>query len=161
MGQTMKSNFKKSKGFTLIELIIVIIILGLLAVTVAPKLIDVSGDTRGAVMEGVAASIESANTLVNAKVLIAGVDTGNRASGAITIDGASITILNSYPTAATVNSLLDFDTSVSSNVATFIANGTSSTFTHVSATTPANCVITVTDATSAARPTVQLDKTGC
>lgn len=157
----MKSNFKKSKGFTLIELIIVIIILGLLAVTVAPKLIDVSGDTRGAVMEGVAASIESANTLVNAKVLIAGVDTGTRESGTITIDNISITISNSYPNAATVNSLLDFDTSASSNVATFIANGTSSTFTHVSATTPANCVITVNDSVSGARPTVQLDKTGC
>jgi len=155
MGQTMKNNFKKSKGFTLIELIIVIIILGILAVTVAPKLINVAGDARGAVMEGVVASIESANTLVHAKALIAGNTKQNGDS--IIVDGETIAIVYGYPTAQTVDHLLDFETGASSTTVTF----DSGKFTHVSATTPANCVITVTNATSAARPTVVLDKTGC
>jgi len=152
MGQTMKNNFKKSKGFTLIELIIVIIILGILAVTVAPKFIDVSGDARGVVMEGVVASIESANTLVHAKALITGDDS-------ITVDGETITIANGYPEIASLPNLLDFDTT--SSAATITFDSTAGTFTHTTAPDSTACIITVTAATSAAKPNVTLVKTGC
>lgn len=153
----MKNNFKKSKGFTLIELIIVIIILGVLAVTVAPKFIDVSGDARGAVLEGVQASIQSANTLVHAKVLISG-----QADGAnYSIADTTITIVNQYPSAGTVNNLLDFDTGASASDVTFTTGATSSTFTHVSARDAATCLVTVDDATSAAKPSVRIDTSGC
>ena len=37
---------KRQQGFTLIELVVVIIILGILAVTAAPKFINLQGDAR-------------------------------------------------------------------------------------------------------------------
>lgn len=59
----------RSQGFTLIELIIVIVILGILAVTAAPKFINISGDARSSVLSAVAGSMKSAAALNNAVAL--------------------------------------------------------------------------------------------
>jgi prepilin-type N-terminal cleavage/methylation domain-containing protein len=63
---------KRNQGFTLIELIIVIVILGILAVTAAPKFIDISSDAKIASLKGTQAAIISANKLFNAKARIQG-----------------------------------------------------------------------------------------
>lgn len=55
------------KGFTLIELIVVIVILGILAATALPKFIDLSGDARRGVMQAVEASMRGANMMVYGK----------------------------------------------------------------------------------------------
>jgi len=47
----------RAKGFTLIKLVVVIVTLGIIAVTVAPKFIDLTGEARTATLEGVKASI--------------------------------------------------------------------------------------------------------
>ncbi len=64
---------KKQNGFTLIELVVVIIILGILAVVAAPKFINLSSDAREAALQGVAGSIKGANAMVHAKAQVAGV----------------------------------------------------------------------------------------
>lgn len=60
----------KQRGFTLIELIIVIVILGILAVTAAPRFLDLSSDAKASVVEATAAAFESGIDLVSYKVQV-------------------------------------------------------------------------------------------
>ncbi|PMG31845.1 hypothetical protein BCU94_06610 [Shewanella sp. 10N.286.52.C2] len=63
---------KQQNGFTLIELVVVIIILGILAVTAAPKFINLQGDARVSALAGMKAAIQGGNTLVYSKAALAG-----------------------------------------------------------------------------------------
>ncbi|MCL1139315.1 prepilin-type N-terminal cleavage/methylation domain-containing protein [Shewanella pneumatophori] len=63
---------QKQNGFTLIELVVVIIILGILAVTAAPKFINLQGDARLSTLQGMKGAIQGANSLYYSKAAIAG-----------------------------------------------------------------------------------------
>jgi MSHA pilin protein MshA len=82
---------KQQRGFTLIELVIVIVILGILAVTAAPKFLDISGDAKAATLQGVKASLQTIATVTYSKSLIAGEDK-NEGSGVDTTEGTDGTI---------------------------------------------------------------------
>lgn len=61
---------QKQQGFTLIELIIVIIILGILAVTAAPKFLDIQDDARESTLRGVEGSVRAVSGIVRSGFLI-------------------------------------------------------------------------------------------
>ena len=73
---TLKNN-KRDSGFTLIELIIVIVILGILTVVAFPRFLDFSTDARISVLSGVESAMEGAANLVRTKALIQQVENGN------------------------------------------------------------------------------------
>lgn len=66
---------KKSSGFTLIELVVVIVILGILAATAAPKFMDLQKDARISALNGLMGAMKSANSMVYSKAILAGKDT--------------------------------------------------------------------------------------
>jgi len=63
----VKSEMKKQAGFTLIELVIVVVILGLLAVTAIPKFLDLTDKAENANIEGMAGGFATAISLVRAQ----------------------------------------------------------------------------------------------
>jgi len=76
---------KTQQGFTLIELVIVIVILGVLAVTAAPKFINLSSDANIAVLKSMGGTIKASGQLVYSKSTIQGIN--NSALGDVDLDG--------------------------------------------------------------------------
>lgn len=103
------------QGFTLIELIIVIVILGILAVTAAPRFINVSSDAKIATLEAMGGAMKSASDLVYSKALVEGLEKEVLANVDIDGDGATdIETRFGYPSGSRTNGItfamgLNFD----------------------------------------------------
>jgi MSHA pilin protein MshA len=87
---------KNQQGFTLIELIIVIVILGLLAVTAAPKFIGMQSDARESTVQGLAGTLKSAGNILYAKAALDGVES------AASSTANSVATVYGYPAATQV-----------------------------------------------------------
>lgn len=138
---------KKQTGFTLIELVIVIIILGILAVTAAPKFLNLQDDARKAAAEGVAAAIKSGANLVYSKALLAGVENldDKDPNAKISAVGDTIQLKYGYPLASEIHKAVDLDggwEAVSAGVFTgeFKSTGSGNS---------AKCKVTYTEASAA------------
>ncbi|WP_060989265.1 type II secretion system protein [Photobacterium leiognathi] len=158
---------KHQKGFTLIELVVVIVILGILAVTAAPKFMNLQGDARHSALQGLKGAIQGASGIVYGKSAIAGVETVDDSS--VSTSEGSIKTAYGYPKATTDGIVLALQ-NVGDNQDFAVVSGSSSTdgktiqftFKNYADDTPPpkNCFLTYTaagSATSAATVTLADD----
>jgi MSHA pilin protein MshA len=89
------SNIKGAGGFTLIELIVVIVILGILAAIALPKFSNLSTDARVSQMQAIAASIKAASVMAHGQSLAEQLSPVT----SVNIEGAPVTMIGYYPTA--------------------------------------------------------------
>jgi MSHA pilin protein MshA len=79
---------KNQKGFTLIELVVVIVVLGILAAFALPRYINLTVEARVASLNGLAGNIRSAVALARAQYLV----TGNIAAVTVDMDGVAVAV---------------------------------------------------------------------
>jgi len=145
------TEMKKQAGFTLIELVLVIVILGILSAVALPKFVNLGSDARTAAMKAVEGSMRSTNSIIYAKASVANQLAVN---GSVTVNGVAVT--TRYGFALNVNELIKaMDLSPDFNTAT------ANQIRHAGAPTTANCRVTYVAATAVLAPTYTLLKTGC
>jgi MSHA pilin protein MshA len=142
---------KAQKGFTLIELVVVITILGILAAFAFPRFAALEVEARTATVEGLEGSLRSAAALAHSLSLVQG--------GPATVDmeGNTVDMVNEYPAGTatgielTLQDFTGFTVAHVAGVSTFERDGGTAT----------TCTVTYTAAGAGAAPVIGSVTTGC
>lgn len=141
-----------SKGFSLIELVIVIVIIGVLSVVAIPKYIEIRSDARVASIQTALGAVRAASAMVRALYLAPG-----GAPASVSLDGVSINIVNGYAASASPGIALAAGISDGGSASGSYSVSATSTATTISvngATMSTNCRVVYNTAASVSTPPV-------
>jgi MSHA pilin protein MshA len=141
----IKLNMNKQQGFTLIELVMVIVILGILAATALPKFADMQSQARLATLNGTLGAVNAAIAITHSEALLENKLAGTVAAPqTVTLESGLVNTVYGYPAKAAGG--LDLALTLSPE---FTYDPATGLITLNSAKDKTTCIITYTEATSA------------
>jgi MSHA pilin protein MshA len=155
----MNGHKQSQAGFTLVELVIVILILGILSAVALPRFVNLGKDARKAKAEAIYGSVRAASQIVRAAALI-----GNQtaATGTVALDGANVNTVYGFPEASSAGIVTAAGLEATNDKVTVATPSAGVlTITVDGATTAASCRITYNAATATAAATASLVATDC
>jgi len=149
---------KLQKGFTMIELVMVIVILGILAAVALPRFYDLQKDARLSKGQALLGSVRSASAIVHSAALVQNITTGN-----ISMEGVNIPLINAYPRANAAGIIAAANITAATDAVTISGGGAAAgsviTIRVNGATNPALCQISYTAPAANAAPTIVFNGT--
>jgi MSHA pilin protein MshA len=138
-----------SRGFTLIELVVVITILGILAAFAVPRFTAIEVRAREAAVQGLAGSVRSAAALSHSMWMTSG------SPATVNMEGNNVRMVNGYPALNGIQNTMQ-------DLSGFQYNAATGVFSKVGARTPASCSVTYRAPTAAGNaPTVSVNVAAC